>query len=82
MGIYRYISAEEIPAKYGGLSKEGEFEAGDSVTEILVKPSSNHIVEIPVNKVRINSFFNLKNYMLTEFWKDCVHWQEYCSLVF
>ncbi|KAG6398563.1 hypothetical protein SASPL_140029 [Salvia splendens] len=48
--LFKYISAEEIPAQCGGLSKEGEFEAGDSVTEILVKPSSNHIVEIPVNK--------------------------------
>ncbi|KAL1539040.1 patellin-5-like [Salvia divinorum] len=48
--LFKYISAEETPAQYGGLSKEGAFEAADSVTEILVKPSSNHIVEFPVSK--------------------------------
>lgn len=37
--------------KYGGLSKDGEFGTADAVTEITVKPSAKHTVEIPVTEV-------------------------------
>ncbi|KAA0041882.1 patellin-3-like [Cucumis melo var. makuwa] len=46
--LLRYITAEELPVKYGGMSKDGEFETCDSVTEITVKPSAKHSVEYPV----------------------------------
>ncbi|KAI3451656.1 hypothetical protein Pfo_008321 [Paulownia fortunei] len=49
--LFKYISAEQIPTQYGGLSKEdGDFGIADSVTEIIVKPSAKHIVEFPVTR--------------------------------
>ncbi|GLT26690.1 hypothetical protein SLA2020_017360 [Shorea laevis] len=48
--LLRYIAAEQVPVKYGGLSKEGEFATTDTVTEITVKPSSKHTVEFPVSE--------------------------------
>lgn len=45
-----------MPVKYGGLSKDGEFGAGDAVTEIIVKPASKQTVEFPVNEVGIVLF--------------------------
>ncbi|KAJ6340304.1 hypothetical protein OIU77_008125 [Salix suchowensis] len=48
--LTRYIAAEQIPVKYGGLSKDGEFGTADAVTEITVKPSAKHTVEIPVTE--------------------------------
>ena len=43
--------------KYGGMSKDGEFETCDSVTEITMKPSAKHTVEYPVTQVGL--FFSL-----------------------
>ncbi|KAK2656401.1 hypothetical protein Ddye_009453 [Dipteronia dyeriana] len=49
--LFRYIAAEQVPVKYGGLSKDGEiFEATDAVTEITVKPAAKHTVEFPVTE--------------------------------
>ncbi|KAL3564665.1 hypothetical protein D5086_032711 [Populus alba] len=48
--LTRYITAEQIPVKYGGLSKDGEFCTADAVTEITVKPSAKHTVEFPVTE--------------------------------
>ncbi|KAL1364612.1 hypothetical protein HN51_012766 [Arachis hypogaea] len=48
--LLRYISAEQLPVKYGGLSKEGEFGNSDAVTEITVKPATKHTVEFPVTE--------------------------------
>ncbi|GLU21403.1 hypothetical protein SLE2022_375450 [Rubroshorea leprosula] len=48
--LLRYIAAEQVPVKYGGLSKEGEFATTDTVTEITVKPSSKHTVEFPLSE--------------------------------
>ncbi|KAK3211354.1 hypothetical protein Dsin_016060 [Dipteronia sinensis] len=49
--LFRYIAAEQVPVKYGGLSKDGEiFEATDAVTEITVKPAAKHAVEFPVTE--------------------------------
>ena len=56
----RYIAAEQVPVKYGGLSKEGEFGTADAVTEITVKPATKQTLEFPVNEVGIRillSFF-------------------------
>ncbi|KAB2628568.1 patellin-3-like [Pyrus ussuriensis x Pyrus communis] len=53
--LFKYIGPEHVPVKYGGLSKEGvegehEFTTSDPVTEVTVKPSSKHTVEIPVSE--------------------------------
>ncbi|XWS33062.1 hypothetical protein CRYUN_Cryun22dG0045700 [Craigia yunnanensis] len=46
--LFRYIGAEQVLVKYGGLSKDGEFTNTDAVTEITVKPAAKHTVEFPV----------------------------------
>ncbi|KAL9313926.1 hypothetical protein ACSQ67_019378 [Phaseolus vulgaris] len=46
--LLRYIAAEQLPVKYGGLSKDGEFGISDAVTEITVRPAAKHTVEFPV----------------------------------
>ncbi|KAL6338021.1 hypothetical protein AAG906_010583 [Vitis piasezkii] len=48
--LFKYIAAEQVPVKYGGLSKEGEFGTADAVTEITVKPATKQTVEFPVNE--------------------------------
>jgi len=50
-GYFRYIAAEQLPVKYGGLSKDGEFGISDAVTEITVRPAAKHTVEFPVAEV-------------------------------
>ncbi len=47
----RYIAAEQVPVKYGGLSKDGEFGTTDAVTEVTVRPAAKHTVEFPVTEV-------------------------------
>lgn len=49
---YRYISAEQLPVKYGGLSKDGDFGTTDAVIEINVRPAAKHTVEFPVIEVK------------------------------
>ncbi|KAI5404853.1 patellin-3 [Lathyrus oleraceus] len=48
--LLRYIAPEQLPVKYGGLSKDGEFGITDAVTEITVRPAAKHIVEFPVTE--------------------------------
>ncbi|XP_059432600.1 patellin-3-like [Corylus avellana] len=48
--LLRYIAAEQLPVKYGGLSKEGEFGTTDAVNEITVRPAAKHTVEFPVTE--------------------------------
>ncbi|XP_057427755.1 patellin-3-like [Lotus japonicus] len=48
--LLRYIAAEQLPVKYGGLSKDGEFGVNDAVTEITVRPAAKHTVEFPVTE--------------------------------
>ncbi|GMN27018.1 hypothetical protein TIFTF001_001490 [Ficus carica] len=48
--LLRYIGAEQIPVKYGGLSKDGEFDATDAVTEITLRPAAKHTVEFPATE--------------------------------
>jgi hypothetical protein len=57
---FSYIAPEQLPVKYGGLSKDGEFENSDAaVTEITIKPTSKHTVEFPVTEVSFCLFFCL-----------------------
>ena len=48
---FKYIAPEQLPVKYGGLSKDGEFANTDVVTEITVRQASKHNVEFPVTEV-------------------------------
>ncbi|KAK5785557.1 hypothetical protein PVK06_040153 [Gossypium arboreum] len=48
--LFRYITAEQVPVKYGGLSKDSEFATTETVTEITVKPAAKHTVEFPVTE--------------------------------
>ncbi|CAJ2641411.1 unnamed protein product [Trifolium pratense] len=48
--LLRYIAPEQLPIKYGGLSKDGEFGITDAVTEITVRPAAKHTVEFPVTE--------------------------------
>lgn len=57
----RYIAAEQVPVKYGGLSKDGEFAPTDAVTEITVKPAAKQTVEFPVTEVRLIFVFIISN---------------------
>lgn len=58
---YRYITAEQIPVKYGGLSIDGEFGTTDAVTEVTVKPANKHTVEFPVTEVVFFFFIYILN---------------------
>lgn len=53
--VIRYISPEQLPVQFGGLSKVGEqeFSTGELATEEVINPSSKHIIELPVTDVRI-----------------------------
>lgn len=53
MRLFRYISPEQVPVQYGGLSKDNdpEFATSDVVTEVIIKPSSKHVVELPSTEV-------------------------------
>ena len=52
--FFRYIAPQQLPVKYGGLSKDGEFGNSDAVTEITVRPATKHTVEFPVTEVSIS----------------------------
>ncbi|KAK8951297.1 Patellin-5 [Platanthera zijinensis] len=48
--LFRYISPEQVPVQFGGLHgvKDSEFTIADAVTEINIKPTSSHTIEIQV----------------------------------
>ncbi|CAN4119678.1 unnamed protein product [Withania somnifera] len=53
--LYKYISHEQVPVQYGGLSVDycecnPEFTFNDPATEIIVKPATKQTVEIIVNE--------------------------------
>ncbi|KAK8552603.1 hypothetical protein V6N13_120990 [Hibiscus sabdariffa] len=50
--LFRYISPEQVPVQYGGLSREGEqeFTVADAVTEVTIKPATKHTVEFPITE--------------------------------
>ncbi|KAL3844812.1 hypothetical protein ACJIZ3_002215 [Penstemon smallii] len=48
--LLKYICAEQIPERYGGFIKDGDFGTSDCVTEVIVKPSAKNIVEFPVTE--------------------------------
>ncbi|XP_042473128.1 patellin-3-like [Zingiber officinale] len=48
--LIKCIAPEQIPVQFGGLSKENDpdFSIADAVTEVTIKPSTKHVIEIPV----------------------------------
>ncbi|KAH7685361.1 Phosphatidylinositol transfer protein SEC14 and related proteins protein [Dioscorea alata] len=50
--LFKYIAPEQVPVQYGGLSKENDpdFTTADAVTEVIIKPSTKHPIEIPVTE--------------------------------
>lgn len=67
--LFKYISADQIPPQYGGLNKDGDFGAADTVTEIMVKPSAMQIEEFPVTQVNH-----------TDFWKEPLIYRSWIEL--
>ncbi|KAL4333464.1 hypothetical protein GQ457_07G020160 [Hibiscus cannabinus] len=50
--LFRYVSPEQVPVQYGGLSREGEqeFTVADAVTEVTIKPATKHTIEFPITE--------------------------------
>ncbi|XP_016453261.1 patellin-3 [Nicotiana tabacum] len=50
--LFKYIVPEQVPAQYGGLSREGEqeFTTTEAATEDTIKPTSKHTIEFPVTE--------------------------------
>lgn len=50
--LFKYIAPEQVPVQYGGLSREGDYEftTSDPAIEDIVKPTSKHTIEFPVNE--------------------------------
>ncbi|ESQ34542.1 hypothetical protein EUTSA_v10007015mg [Eutrema salsugineum] len=48
--IFKYVAPEVVPVKYGGLSKESPFTVEDGVTEVVVKSSAKHTIELPATE--------------------------------
>ncbi|KAF8111230.1 hypothetical protein N665_0076s0217 [Sinapis alba] len=46
--IFKYISPEQVPVKYGGLSKD--ITTGDTVTEAIAKPAAKYTIELPASE--------------------------------
>ncbi|XP_010428078.1 PREDICTED: patellin-1 [Camelina sativa] len=48
--IFKYIAPEQVPVKYGGLSKEVAATTVETVTEAIVKPAGNYTIELPASE--------------------------------
>ncbi|KAG2253059.1 hypothetical protein Bca52824_083195 [Brassica carinata] len=47
--IFKYISPEQVPVKYGGLSKDIPTTTEDTVTEAIVKPAAKYTIDLPAS---------------------------------
>ncbi|KAJ4868847.1 Patellin-1 [Raphanus sativus] len=47
--IFKYISPEQVPVKYGGLSKDIPKSSEDNVTEAIVKPAAKYTIDLPAS---------------------------------
>uniref|UniRef100_A0A7N0TNJ1 Patellin-3 n=1 Tax=Kalanchoe fedtschenkoi TaxID=63787 RepID=A0A7N0TNJ1_KALFE len=47
--LFKYIAPEQVPIQYGGLSGSDQeaFTTTDAATEVVIKPTSKHTIEIP-----------------------------------
>lgn len=62
MKLNRYISPEQVPVQYGGLSVDfcdcnPDFSMSDAITEIPIKPTTKQIVEIAIYEVWLQCAF-------------------------
>ncbi|XP_023535565.1 patellin-3-like [Cucurbita pepo subsp. pepo] len=50
--LFKYVTPEQVPVQYGGLSREGEqeFSIDDPVTEVAIKAATKHTVEFPISE--------------------------------
>ncbi|CAN8235412.1 unnamed protein product [Cochlearia groenlandica] len=48
--IFKYIAPEQVPVKYGGLSKDVTLTTVDTVTEAIVKPAATYTIELPASE--------------------------------
>ncbi|XP_074583090.1 patellin-3-like [Curcuma longa] len=50
--LFKFIAPEQVPVQFGGLSKENDpdFSIADTVTEVTIKPSTKHVIQIPVTE--------------------------------
>uniref|UniRef100_A0A7N1A7L8 Patellin-3 n=1 Tax=Kalanchoe fedtschenkoi TaxID=63787 RepID=A0A7N1A7L8_KALFE len=50
--LFKYIAPEQVPLQYGGMSggDQESFTTADAVTEVLIKPTSKHTIEIPFSE--------------------------------
>ncbi|CAA7052425.1 unnamed protein product [Microthlaspi erraticum] len=48
--IFKYIAPEQVPVKYGGLSKDIALTTVDTVTEAIVKPAAKYTIELPASE--------------------------------
>ncbi|KAK9080225.1 hypothetical protein SSX86_001901 [Deinandra increscens subsp. villosa] len=50
--LFKYISPEQVPVQYGGLSREGEqeFTTSDCILEEIIKPSCEHTIDLPAHE--------------------------------
>ncbi|CAD5316980.1 unnamed protein product [Arabidopsis thaliana] len=47
--IFKYIAPEQVPVKYGGLSKDTPL-TEETITEAIVKPAANYTIELPASE--------------------------------
>ncbi|CAN6932624.1 unnamed protein product [Brassica oleracea] len=47
--LFKYISPEQVPVKYGGLSKDIPISTEDTVTEAIVKPAAKYTIDLPAS---------------------------------
>ncbi|CAE5963854.1 unnamed protein product [Arabidopsis arenosa] len=47
--IFKYIAPEQVPVKYGGLSKDTPL-TQETITEAIVKPAANYTIELPASE--------------------------------
>ncbi|KAG2322438.1 hypothetical protein Bca52824_015651 [Brassica carinata] len=67
--IFKYISPEQVPVKYGGLSKDIPTTTEDTVTEAIVKPAAKYTIDLPASDVytfRIRLQISLHGFMGTK----------------
>ncbi|CAA6668423.1 unnamed protein product [Spirodela intermedia] len=50
--LFEFIAPEQVPVRYGGLSKENDvdFCTSDAATEVFIKPSTKHTIDIPASE--------------------------------
>ncbi|XP_077240394.1 patellin-3-like [Tasmannia lanceolata] len=50
--LFKYMAPEQVPIQYGGLSKDtdSEFCTADAVTEVTIKPTTKHSIELPASE--------------------------------